>query len=409
MEVTLVVENGIVKKRYLGLVRVPDVESHVDLTSLGIAIPGAIDMHVHLRGLELSEKEDERSGTMAAARGGITAVIDMPNTKPEVRSLEVLKEKLSSLNEKSVVDYGIFVGLPETVEELVRMVSVEGVAGLKLYPQDLARVRGQLIEVLSKRRILVVVHAEHPKLVREGCSAGSRHICRPIEAELAAISLIARWIERAELRVHVTHVTNSATLMYAKSIGASVDTCPQYLYLSNEDEAALGCIAKVNPPLRPREVVEDLRRCIDILDAMTTDHAPHTIHEKCQDFDECPPGIASADIALQLTLNMVSKGLMFLDDVVRLWNEGPSRIVGLERWGCIDEGCVASYTLVNLKREVVVDPQRFYSKCKLSPYAGRKLVGDVVATIVRGRIVYLDGEFYEIKGSKALSVERDAR
>ncbi len=402
----MVVENGLVRERRLGLTRIHDVDSHLDLTGIGIALPGAIDMHTHLRGLNLSRKEDERSGTLAAAHGGITAVVDMPNTSPEVRTVTVLREKLRALAEKSVVDYGVFVGLPSSAEELRRMLSIEGVVGLKIYPTDFRQLRNEHLEVLRETSSLLMIHAEHPDLIRERCSAGTRHVCRPIEAEVAVLSYVKQWIGRG-VRVHVTHVTNSATLMLAKSIGASTDTCPHYLYLSSEDESELGCLAKVNPPLRPKNVVEDLLVNVKHLDALSTDHAPHAPQEKCLDFEECPSGIASADIALQLTLNLVNRGILLLDDVVRLWNEGPSRALGVRGWGCIGEGCVASYTIVNLKRKFVVDPSTFYSKCKVSPYAGLRVEGDVVATIVRGRIVYLEGEFYELKGSRALSVKRD--
>ncbi len=139
----MVVENGLVRERRLGLTRIHDVDSHLDLTGIGIALPGAIDMHTHLRGLNLSRKEDERSGTLAAAHGGITAVVDMPNTSPEVRTVTVLREKLRALAEKSVVDYGVFVGLPSSAEELRRMLSIEGVVGLKIYPTDFRQLRNE--------------------------------------------------------------------------------------------------------------------------------------------------------------------------------------------------------------------------------------------------------------------------
>ena len=406
LEVTLVVKDGIVIDRKLGLERVHGVDSHLGLTSLGIAIPGAIDIHAHLRGLDLAYKEDEESGTLAAAKGGFTVVVDMPNTKPEIRSLTALRSKLEALKTNSAIDYGIFIGLPSNLRELKEMLSQEGVVGLKVYPQDLLKLNREHIEVLAELDSLLMLHAEHPAMIREGCERGKRWICRPIEAEIAAISYLKK-VVAPHVKIHVTHVTNVATLALAKSIGATVDTCPHYLLLTCEDEEKLGCIAKVNPPLRPRDVVEELLNNVNMLDSFSTDHAPHSIEEKCLDFSECPSGIASIEIAIPLTIDLAMRGFMLLDDIVRLWSIGPSKILGLRNWGCIEVGCIASYTIINPDKVTIVDPSQFVSKAKFSPYEGWKLRGGVVGTIVRGRIVSLEGELIESRGGKA--IERGSR
>jgi len=393
VEVTLVVEDGVVKRSIRGFERVLGVDSHLDLSNLGIAIPGAIDIHEHLRGLELEHKEDEVSGSLAAAKGGFTLVIDMPNTRPEVRSIDVAQKKLESLR-LAVVDYGLLVGLPQKASELREMLYLPGVVGLKLYPEDLPRFEKSFAAEVSRAKALLVVHAEHPMLIKEACGPGERWLCRPVEAEIAFLTELRGKIVEG-VRLHVTHVTNVATLAYAKRIGATVDTCPHYILLSSDDERSLGCLAKVNPPLRPPGVGEELLSWLPLVDALSTDHAPHTAEEKSADFSECPSGIASNEIALSLTLDLVSRGLLVVDDVVRLWSLGPARILGLTQWGCIEEGCVASYTILDMKRVVKVDPSMFVSKAKVSPYTGWKLQGAVAATVVRGRAVYLEGEFLE--------------
>ncbi len=366
----------------------------VDLRSYGTALPGFIDIHTHLRGLQLSYKEDEETGTMAAARGGFTAVIDMPNTIPKIDNIDALENKIRSLRERAYVDYGIYISPSDNISRTNLMLDAEGVIGIKIFPEDLKYIN-VVLDMLRHRNFdkLVIVHAEHPNYTKE-CEAGFRWRCRSIEGELAALRLLEECSRHGD-RIHITHVTNVSVLQYAKNMGFSIDTCPHYLYLSSEDEKILGCIAKVNPPLREPSTRDEMLKSIKIIDAISTDHAPHSIEEKNKPFSECPAGIPSLDIAGSLILNLVNMGFLSIDDVIRLTSLGPAKIVGIDRWGCIYEGCIASYTIVDLSSEIIVDPSKFYSKAKFSPYSGRRLKGVVKATIVRGHIVFHDDDLDE--------------
>lgn len=390
IEITLITEDGLVKDVKYGFVNVPGVET-VDL-SRWIALPGMIDIHVHLRGLDLAYKEDEWSGTRAAVHGGVTAVVDMPNTVPRIDRVEVLRRKLVDLFSKSWVDFGVFIALPKDLRELYAMLSTSGVVGVKIYPEDYERFAALASRI--PRDTLVVVHAEHPGLIREGCSFGTRWRCRPVEAELEALNLLREVVKSSKgLRIHVTHATNGLVVAYAKSMGFTVDTCPHYLRLTSIDEERLGCAAVVNPPLRPPEIAESLALCMSSLDALSSDHAPHSMEEKSGDV--CCPGIASLDFYAPLILDLIKRGVLGLEDVVRLTNLGPQKILGVRGWGCIEPGCVASYTIVDLDGVTRVVREHVESKCRVSPYEGLELNGRVVATIVRGFIAYLEGEFLE--------------
>ncbi len=366
----------------------------IDLRSYGIALPGFIDIHTHLRGLNLSYKEDEETGTMAAARGGFTAVIDMPNTIPRIDNIDALENKIRSLREKAYVDYGIYISPSDRISRMNLMLDVDGVIGVKIFPEDLKYI-DIVLEILRRRNFdkLMIVHAEHPDYISE-CEAGLRWRCRSIDSELAALRILGE-LSRHGDRIHVTHVTNTAVLQYAKNMGFSIDTCPHYLYLSSEDERILGCIAKVNPPLREPSIRDELLRSIKMFDAISTDHAPHSIEEKSKSFDECPAGIPSLDIAGSLILNLIHMGFLSIDDVIKLTSLGPAKVIGIDRWGCIHEGCVASYTIVDLTSEIIVDPNKFYSKAKFSPYRGRRLRGVVKATVVRGYVVFRNDDLDE--------------
>jgi len=365
----------------------------IDLVKPGVVlIPGAIDMHVHLRGLKLSYKEDEESGTKAAAAGGVVLVVDMPNTAPRINSVEALKAKLHNLATRSYVDFGVYVGFTPRVDELRAMLSEGDVLGMKLYPEDLLRAMDSQIDAVARAGKLLIVHCEHPNLIRESCTAGKRALCRPIDAELRCIEEYHTRFSIA--RTHITHVTSPQLLMLARRKGFTTDTCPHYVLLSSEDEQRLGCLAKVNPPLRPRRIAEELLRLLAMgfVDAWTTDHAPHTLEEKSLPFEECPSGIVGLETSLHVLLTLLNKGVVTLGTVARMINKSPRSILGLRNYACTYKGCVASLTIVDLKREGVVDPAKFFSKAKLSPFQGLRYKGEPIATIVHGNFVYVEGE-----------------
>lgn len=395
-DITLLIKNGIVIKRY-NYVNKDLCREYgcIDLSNIGITLPGFIDMHAHLRGLELSYKEDEESGTKAAARGGFTAVIDMPNTIPRIDNCSTLQEKLYMLRSKSYIDYGVYVS-PSDREMLENMLAMEGVIGVKIFPHDLSMLSNTIdvLKSINHKKVLII-HAENPSMTND-CEAGIRWLCRPIESEISVLNIINRFINNnTNIKTHITHVTNVLTLSLSKKYMFTTDTCPHYLYLSSDHEKELKCVAKVNPPLRTNTTRDILVKMLKTIDAITSDHAPHNIDEKQKEFIECPPGIASIEIVVPLILGLTSRGIIDIDDVIRLLSKGPAKILGLSKWGCFYEGCIASYTVVNKETNLYIDSKEFFSKAKLSPYDGIMIKGAVKATIVRGAIIYLENMMNE--------------
>ncbi len=403
--VTLIVDRdrGIVVDRYTGFHHISSVDQHLDLSNC-IAFPGFIDIHVHLRGLELSYKENEESGTRAAVRGGFTAVIDMPNTRPRLDNVEALQQKLLSLANHAYCDYGIFAAVPHThdINSMRNLLQLPGIVGFKLYPEDIEFLDYVLKAIGNK---LVMVHAEDPKLMAE-CQAGSRWRCRSIEAELSAITRLCNALSKREgVRVHITHVTNALSAVIAKSCGFTVDTCPHYLLLNSSHEISQGCIAKVNPPLRSSGTEQVLREWLHILDAISTDHAPHTIEEKSLPFEFCPSGIASIEIASLLLLDLALRDVVELTTVVKLLSRGPATLLNLYRWGCIGRGCIASFTFVDFHTEIRLEDAIRESKAKFIPYRGTIRAG-ICATMVRGQLVYYRGELYKPRAMPLTEVSK---
>jgi len=393
----LIIENGIVIKRILGEYKEICKEVNcIDLRKYGITLPGFIDIHTHLRGLRLEYKEDERSGSMAAAKGGFTAIVDMPNTLPEINNVNALKLKLEKLALHSYVNYGIYVSPSNEPNELNNMLKYDGVVGVKIFPKDLKYLQRTLdvVRKIKNSNKIIIIHAEHPAGIDE-CEAGSRWRCRPIELEIMFLNYMERYIRKKD-RIHITHVTNPLTLTYAKRLHFTIDTCPHYLYLNALDEYKHGCIAKVSPPLRTETTRRILINMLQHFDAISTDHAPHHINEKIDLFENCPSGIASIDFAASLILNLIHLNIINLNDVIRLLSLGPAKILGLtRRWGCFEKGCIANYTIVDPYKEVLIKSSETFSKAKYSPYEDMKIRGAVTGTIIGGSIVYLDGEIIE--------------
>jgi dihydroorotase len=359
-----------------------------------LVLPAVVDMHVHVRGLKLSYKETPASASKSAALGGIGIIADMPNTVPFVSAIEALKAKLEELREQSIVDYVVYVGVPESREEARNLVQQPGVVGFKLYPEDLRDKYHVLCTVLRLAESygrLVIVHAEHPELL--GVEAGwDRHVVRGCHVELAGVLQVHDLLTRcgARPRVHVTHVSCTSTLHVAKSLGFTVDVTPHHLLLPIYGGfEAIPCLGKVNPPLR--DYVESLgliNQLFTAVDAIASDHAPHTPSEKSMHPLLCPPGVASLEHWPRIVLALL-EAIGGLDYAYKLLSNNPSRILGLERRGCIEPGCYAD--VVAFRRERFRVYGLVESKALWSPYF--MWVGLEVALLaVRGHPILIDGE-----------------
>ncbi len=359
-----------------------------------VALPAFMDIHVHLRGLELSYKEDEETGTRAAAKGGYAIVFDMPNTKPELRTVSAVRDKLAALKSKALVDYGVYAGVPHNIREDVLG---EPVIGLKVYPEDYENpcLESAVFEA-SRRGKLVVVHPEEPNLfVEVEEKPGERWLSRPMEAELAGVEFAAKLVMLGA-KVHVTHVTCRESVELAKKYRLTCDTCPHYLLLDSEYERKLRCYAKVNPPLRPPHVKWSLLEALieGAVDAVTTDHAPHAKWEKEESFDSCPSGIPSLEVASRLMLTLVSRGVLTLDDVARLMSYNPARIAGLKGVGEIKRGYKGNIVVVDMSSTGRISLELLESKAGYTPYEGWPYRGEPVVLLVRGEPILIEGEIH---------------
>ena len=394
----------------------PPARATFDATGLHL-LPGAIDSHVHFRDPGYAHKETWKTGSAAAACGGVTTVFEMPNTNPPTGTLEALRQKQKAA-ELSYVDYGIH-GLlgDDTVGHLEELLDA-GVTSFKAFvgntfgnlpaPSDGALLEG--FEILAPLGIRTVVHAENSSIMarREAAlKAAGRHdalahlAVRPAVAEIEAIGRVITLAEWTGARVHVAHHSAADSLYLiraakARGVDITVETCPQYLLLNTDHMRVLGGILRVNPPIRePRHNQPLWDALMDgTIDMIATDHAPHTPEEKTRDsIWNCDCGFPGVETQMPLMLTEVNRERCTLMDYVRWSAVAPAKAWGLyPHKGLIAAGALADIVLVDLARTGRLQQGRLQSISKISPWHGRAVRGLPLHTLVRGRFVMRDGQ-----------------
>ncbi len=378
-------------------------------------LPGLIDAHVHLREPGLTHKETIASGTQAAACGGVTTVIDMPNTLPPVVDAETVFHKGRLIEGGAQVDVGLYAALtPEACQELSQIIKA-GVMGFKLFLGPTtgglqAPGWGQLLDVftvLAKNGLPVVVHAEEREVIEHWTArakesgSGYHHLLasRPEFGELSATASICRLAGETGAKVHIAHVSLAGAvemISEAKAAGWPVtgETCPPYLFLTEEDFSTIGTAMKVLPPIRRQRDQDQLWQGLHTgaLDTIATDHAPHLPEEKAADIWNAPGGAPGVETLLPLMLEAVHRGKCTLCDIVRWCCARPAAIFGLSGKGHLRPGAMADIAIVDLERPWHVQNERLHSLARSSPFADWRGRGLPVATLVRGQTVARNGE-----------------
>jgi D-hydantoinase len=397
----------------------PEAREVIDVEGKHV-IPGCIDVHVHFREPLRQDKEDWLTGSKGAVLGGVTTVVDMPeSTEPTV---EGLSNKLREAEKKSLVDYGLY-GRPSSPQD-VRDFAEFGVLAYKIYlgypefaPDDGTFL--QLLKEIGKTNLPVSVHAENydiievleKELIKEGKTDIFAHgMARPnyVEEESIAKSILMARV--AECRLHIAHLSTKEGLELireAKRKGQKVttETGPHYLVLTEEDLKKHGPYGKICPPVRgvPSDVNALWNGLNDgTVDCMATDHAPHLISGKevgWKNIFDASPGAVSVQTMLPLMLTEVNRGRMPLTKLVEVTSTNPSKIFNMyPRKGTIQIGSDADLVILDLEKESTIRKDEQQSKMPYTIYDGWKIKGSPITTIIRGKIVMHDGQIKADKG-----------
>jgi dihydroorotase len=400
----------------------PKAQAKSDLKNL-LVLPGLMDIHVHLRDEGKAYKEDFYSGTAAAASGGITTVLDMPNNAPVTMNVETLRNRIKIAQEKVLVNVGFYSEFPTNTKEIKPVVE-EGAVAFKLFmTEQVGGLNidddGALLEAfntVSKLKVLVAVHAEDRTELKKAEEELKRTNCNDIDAflrahsekvEVKAIKRLIKIAKQANTHIHFCHVSTEnglKTIVDGKKSGMPI-TCevtPHHLLLSTGDFKRIGTLALTMPPVREKSHSTALWSGIKDgwVDALGSDHAPHALQEKKSEIVwGVKVGIPNLETTLPLLLTQVKQGGLSIGDMVRLMAEKPAEIFNMKNRGYLKKGNSADITVVNLSKKFRIDASKFHSKAKYSPFDGWVVQGKPVKTFVNGRLIMDDGEIVAKAGS----------
>ena len=381
-------------------------DNTIDCTGL-MVMPGMIDMHCHLRQPGFEYKETIETGSKSAVKGGFTTICPMPNTKPTPDSAIILKEIIEEakrVNLCNVLPYAS-VSKGEKGEELVNFEEMKQAGAIAFSDDGMPVVNAKMMREAmikaDKEGTFVASHCEEKSVASGAINEGE--VAKKLEVEgvlpeaeeiMAAREIVIS--ETNKVRGHICHIstkTSVAMIRDAKKRGVPItcETCPHYYSFTVKEVLESGTNAKMNPPLREEEDRKAIIKGLQdgTIDAIITDHAPHSEEEKQKPLSQAPNGIIGFETALSASItNLIEpKHLSYLD-LVRLTSYVPAKLLKLETKGQLKEGYDADITIFDPNLEYVYEKESIVSKSKNTPFIGKKLKGKVMYTIVGGRIVY---------------------
>lgn len=389
-------EVGIADGRILSVGRtVSGGEERIDLGTSMTVLPGFMDPHVHLRDPGMTSKEDFSTGTTSAVYGGVTCVLDMPNTKPPVTDVQTLMDKKRIVRGRSFTDYGLFAALTPNCSAALLAPHVPafklfmGSTTGNILMNDDEEIAPAMAEVAGTGKV-VSVHAEDDRLIgreeERNCQDHLRN--RPAEAEFSALRRLARY--SGTNRINICHCTNAEQVRSAASLGFTSEVTMHHLLF--EASRNTSAIYKTNPPIRDRATRDALYRSFlgGEITMFGTDHAPHTLEEKTRDFDSAPGGIPGVETAMPMVMEMVRSGTIGMFQAVGMGAERPGAVFSVPK-GRIAVGYDADFAIFDMRNVVEIDQRKLHSKAGFSPYHGMRAVfPDTV--IIRGQVQVKEGE-----------------
>lgn len=382
-----------------------------------LLLPGVIDPHVHFREPGKEYKEDLASGSRAAARGGVTSFLEMPNTTPATVDQVTLDDKLARAARASVVNYGFFIGA--TPRNLEALNDAGPACGIKIFMgcstgDLLVSADEDLERIFANGTRPIGVHAEDDARLHErrkrfsGRTDPAVHSeIRDNESAVIATRKALALSKKYRRRLHILHMSTREEvelLRREKPAWVRAEVIPNHLLLDTSEYARQGARVQMNPPIRSREDNEALWQALrdGIIDFLATDHAPHRLAEKDRPYPEAPSGMPGVETALPLMLTQVRAGRCTLADIQKWMCRGPAEAYGIANKGRIAIGYDADLALVDVDAHRPVRNDELYTRAAWSPYEGQELIGWPLCTIVGGRVVYEGGRIREGVRGQAL-------
>ncbi|WP_445248409.1 dihydroorotase [Microcoleus sp. OTE_8_concoct_300] len=385
-------------------------------------LPGVIDPQVHFREPGLEHKEDLFTASCACAKGGVTSFLEMPNTRPLTTTQAALDDKLSRAAEKCLVNYGFFIGA--TAENLPDLLSANPTPGIKVF---MGSMHGQLLvdgeatleAIFAAGDRLIAVHAEDQARINQrrqefsGISDVAVHSqIQDNQAALLATQLALKLSNKYQRRLHILHLSTgeeAELLRQEKPSWVTAEVTPQHLLLNTSAYEKIGSLAQMNPPLRAARDNEILWQALldGVIDFIATDHAPHTLAEKAQDYPNTPSGMPGVETSLPLMLTQAVQGRCTVAQVANWMSAAVAKAYKIPNKGKIAPGFDADLVLVDLDKYRLVVREEMVTKCGWSPFEGWNLTGWPVVTVVGGKVVFEKGKLDTTVRGEALTFDAD--
>ena len=392
-------------------------------------IPGVIDDHVHFRDPGLTHKADMSSESKAAAAGGVTSYMDMPNTNPQTTSLEALEAKFQDAATKSIVNYSFYFGATNNNADQLPQLDKTKVCGVKLFMgastgNMLVDQMETLKRIFANAGMLIATHCEDQHIITANSAAyrekygDDPHVkyhpeIRSEEACYRSSSLAVQLAKETGARLHIMHISTAKelSLLENKPIAEkniTAEACVSHLFFCDEDYEKFGARIKCNPAIKSRQDRDALRQALtgNLIDVIGTDHAPHLLSEKQGGAFKAVSGMPTLQFSLNSVMELVHEGLLSIEQLVQKMCHAPATLYQIEKRGFIRPGYQADIVLLNPSKEWTVTNECILSKCGWSPMEGQTFHSKVEKTFVNGALVYTDNQVDESHRGQALRFDR---
>lgn len=389
-------------------------------------LPGVIDDHVHFRDPGLTHKADMYTESMAAAAGGVTSYMDMPNTNPQTTTLEALENKFQDASTKSIVNYSFYFGATNNNADDLAKLDKKHVCGVKLFMGSstgnmLVDRMETLKNIFANAGMLIATHCEDQNIISANAAAYQKKYgddpdvkyhpeIRSEEACYESSALAVQLAKETGARLHIMHISTAKelTLLEDKPIAEkniTAEACVSHLFFCDEDYEKFGTRIKCNPAIKSKKDRDALRQALtfNLIDVIGTDHAPHLLSEKQGGALKAVSGMPTLQFSLTAVMELVHQGQLSIEQLVQKMCHAPATLYQIERRGFIRPGYQADLVLVNPQKEWTVTNDCLLSKCGWSPMEGETFHSKVEKTFVNGHLVYADNQVDATHRGQALT------
>ena len=391
-----------------------------------LLLPGIIDTHVHFREPGLEHKADIYTETKAAIAGGITSYMEMPNTIPQATTIDILEKKYELAAKKSLSNYSFFLGASNNNYEEIQKIDPALICGIKLF---LGSSTGNMItdnfniinEIFKNASVPIVIHAEDEEIINKNTEFYKNKFgenipiklhskIRSAEACFKTTAFAVELAKKYNTKIHIAHLSTAKELsLFTNSIPTedkkiTTEVSIHHLWFDEADYEWLGTRIKCNPSIKTKDDKNSLLSALinNTIDIIATDHAPHTLSEKNNNYLKAPSGIPTIQYSLPLMLEFYHKNKISLNKIVEKMCHQPATIFNIHKRGFIKEKYWADVILIDLNNSWKVDKENIISKCKWSPFEGEEFKSKITHTFVNGNLVFENGVFAEQNKGKRL-------